>query len=444
MNGKWVICVVLAALALVLSGPLAKEGRADFTLWDGEQLSVTAYHSQGMLYDESRVWIVSGGRIGGAIRAHDTSTVDISGGSVSDLYAYETSTISISSGNELTNVAVSVLYAYNTSIVNMSGGLVPGGLNAFNSSVVNISGGSVGVYACDTSSVNISGGEVFAYACGTSTVDISGGSMAYLYANDTSNVTFIVQNFRLGDGLSLDGDRVRGTGFLSGEWYDGTRWTVDIKGNSADATILVTTPDPTDPVPPSADAGGPYTICAGDPLILSADHSTEGDSPIVSYLWDLDGDDVFETDAGDQGFLELGYDYVESLGLNAGAIYDIDLKVTDSEGLFDTASAILRIFPDPAEFGDSNIDGVVDEADLANLVAQFGGPPDANSADFNGDGWVDLADFAIMRGNFGAVLVSAPDAEFGATTPEPATLSLLALGGLAVLRKRRRAGVSSQ
>ena len=95
--------------------------------------------------------------------------------------------------------------------------------------------------------------------------------------------------------------------------------------------------------------------------------------------------------------------------------------------------------------GDTNGDGDVDAIDLANLVAQFGGPPGADSADFNGDIFVDLEDFAIMRGNYGFRVPTLPDAGPVATTPEPATLSLLALlalslpkrGGLAMLRRRR-------
>ncbi|MDP6634083.1 MAG: PEP-CTERM sorting domain-containing protein [Phycisphaerae bacterium] len=85
--------------------------------------------------------------------------------------------------------------------------------------------------------------------------------------------------------------------------------------------------------------------------------------------------------------------------------------------------------------GDTNGDGVVDDLDYANFVAQFGGLPGEASADFNGDGIVDLEDFVMMRGNFGFGVALAP--EQGALAPEPATLSLLALGGLAMLRRRR-------
>ena len=94
--------------------------------------------------------------------------------------------------------------------------------------------------------------------------------------------------------------------------------------------------------------------------------------------------------------------------------------------------------PEPATMGDTNGDHIVDVTDYNNLVAQFGGPPGADSADFNYDRFVDLDDFAIMRGNFGFGVVAAPDAEFGAVTPEPATISPLALCGLAMVRRRKR------
>ena len=91
---------------------------------------------------------------------------------------------------------------------------------------------------------------------------------------------------------------------------------------------------------------------------------------------------------------------------------------------------------EPAAPGDTNGDGIVDESDYDNFIAQFGGPPGADSADFNGNGRVDLADFVTMRENFVAGIGSAP--EFEATTPEPATMGMLALAGLAMIRRRYR------
>jgi len=132
----------------------------------------------------------------------------------------------------------------------------------------------------------------------------------------------------------------------------------------------------------------------------------------------------FDTSPGDYS---LGY-----CGLHTGADYLwVNLNHASDYGAGGLAVTVL---PQP---GDTNGDDIVDSLDYDNLIAQFGGVPGVESADFNGDGFVDLEDFAILRGNFGFG-VSSPDAEFGATTPEPATLMVLALGGLAVLRKRRK------
>ena len=105
---------------------------------------------------------------------------------------------------------------------------------------------------------------------------------------------------------------------------------------------------------------------------------------------------------------------------------------------YDDNTGGLDVTIRPAAMGDTNLDDVVDGRDYANLIAQFGGPPGAESADFNGDGIVDLTDFAIQRANFVIGVSSAPASESGATAPEPATLIILAAGGLPLLRRRSR------
>ena len=101
---------------------------------------------------------------------------------------------------------------------------------------------------------------------------------------------------------------------------------------------------------------------------------------------------------------------------------------------YSQASSVVEVFFP----GDTNYDGQVNLTDFNNLVAQFGGPPGVESADCNWDGFVDLEDFAIMRGNLGSGFASAPNAEFGAITPEPATVILMAGGLPLLLRLRRR------
>ena len=54
--------------------------------------------------------------------------------------------------------------------------------------------------------------------------------------------------------------------------------------------------------------------------------------------------------------------------------------------------------------GDINLDGIVDAADLAIVLGNWGpcpDPPDPCIADLNGDGIVGPADLAIVLGNWG-------------------------------------------
>jgi len=106
--------------------------------------------------------------------------------------------------------------------------------------------------------------------------------------------------------------------------------------------------DGPEPTPPIAEADGPYSVWAGAPLVLNASGSTDSDGQIVSYMWDLDDDGVFETDAAGQPFFVVDYGDVQDLGLAVDGMYDIHLKVTDSTGLFDTDSSSVRIVPEPA------------------------------------------------------------------------------------------------
>jgi hypothetical protein len=86
--------------------------------------------------------------------------------------------------------------------------------------------------------------------------------------------------------------------------------------------------------------------------------------------------------------------------------------------------------------GDTDTDWDVDSDDYNALVAAFGSAGDWRT-DFNEDGRVDLTDFALQRANFGVGAGGSPLGDPTIETPEPATLTLLAVGGLAVLKNRR-------
>ncbi len=81
-------------------------------------------------------------------------------------------------------------------------------------------------------------------------------------------------------------------------------------------------------------------------------------------------------------------------------------------------------------YGDFNLDGAVDAGDLALLGSKFGTVNNLgwSVGDGNGDGWVDAGDLALLGANFGTIVHPVP---------EPATMGVLALGGVAFLKRRR-------
>jgi hypothetical protein len=94
--------------------------------------------------------------------------------------------------------------------------------------------------------------------------------------------------------------------------------------------------------------------------------------------------------------------------------------------------------------GDVNGDGGVDLSDLGIMAANWGSTNAWwRKGDMNQDLNVDLTDLGILAGKWNATGL-AGDAPAGGgssislAVPEPATLGLLSLGGLLLLRRRRR------
>ena len=85
--------------------------------------------------------------------------------------------------------------------------------------------------------------------------------------------------------------------------------------------------------------------------------------------------------------------------------------------------------------GDTNLDGDVDAFDYLVLQAGYGTASGAtwDIGDFDGDGDVDIFDYLDLQSNYGWTASGGG----GSSIPEPATLSLLALASLAVLRRKR-------
>ncbi|MCK4389013.1 MAG: PKD domain-containing protein [Desulfobacterales bacterium] len=87
--------------------------------------------------------------------------------------------------------------------------------------------------------------------------------------------------------------------------------------------------------PPVADPGGPYVVELGEELTLDGSGSYDPDAAdnIVSYAWELDGDQDFDDDSGSTVVWARS-----QLG-----IFDIGLRVTDLAGLSHTAWTTVRV-----------------------------------------------------------------------------------------------------
>ncbi len=147
-------------------------------------------------------------------------------------------------------------------------------------------------------------------------------------------------------------------------------------------------------------------------LILDVDDSLLAGS--------IDGADSFIVASASNSMSALGsYSF---LGTWSGT-----LTVTDNDLILTELSGAL--------VGDADGNGVVNAADYIVLKTNMGQPSGATLADgdFDDDGDVDWTDLQLLQAHYGE------SAGASGTIPEPATLGLLAIGAMALIRRRRRA-----
>lgn len=88
--------------------------------------------------------------------------------------------------------------------------------------------------------------------------------------------------------------------------------------------------------------------------------------------------------------------------------------------------------------GDATLDGKVNTQDFNMLAGGFGSGTVWTAGDFNYDSAVTSADFALLAANYGLSIAPPAGAALGAVVPEPTTLSLLAMGAVGLLGRRRQ------
>ena len=146
-------------------------------------------------------------------------------------------------------------------------------------------------------------------------------------------------------------------------------------------------------------------------------------------LGDFDDDDDVDADGVDDLCANMGGD-VGTYDMDGDGDVDEDDMVyhvenylefdTDSDGVADGTGTFR---------GDFNTDGSVNGTDLSIMNGSFGTSVGFAGGNANCDSTVNGTDLSILAGVFGNVATAA--------VPEPTTVSLVALGALAMLRRKR-------
>ncbi len=223
--------------------------------------------------------------------------------------------------------------------------------------------------------------------------------------------------------VSWDLSQIIGKGFIGGGTVETLNWIIwkadaafAVKPVAADQLFAGSVPLPT-PFDDALDsaATASYPIVLDPPVNLtegnyyltvygaSATDFAHGGSAVANWAWFIYSPEGITQQDGVSGWSWRSSDFptpgfVKYTGLNGA------WNVQTGDDQFDVYNNAFTILGSPvagAEVctGDLNDDGVVDAADLAGLLGQWGGP---GSADFDASGTVDAADLAQLLGAWGS------------------------------------------
>jgi PKD repeat protein len=139
----------------------------------------------------------------------------------------------------------------------------------------------------------------------------------------------------------------------------------DGSGGTDTATVTITVNAVNDP--PVADANGPYVGDEGSPMTLDGSGSSDPESSIITYEWDLDNDGAYDDATG----VTVGVTYGDN------GFYTVGLRVTDDSGLTDTDTSTVTV---------NNVAPAVGPIAVAPAALVEIGAPITASADFTDPG----------------------------------------------------------
>ena len=191
-------------------------------------------------------------------------------------------------------------------------------------------------------------------------------------------------------------------------------------------------------------SGSPTAVDPAHASLAASFSQTDGLFPII-------GADKFnDFDYKESGW--TGADGTDTLWHTFQGYIDQPVLWADVVTPQDEESGFQGAIGDARIAGDANFDGIVGLSDLSILAGKWEAtvPYGRADADFNIDGLVNLADLSILAGNWGFgeegdVLSLQQAMDFVGLTnavPEPASLSLIGLSALGLLRRRHAAQVS--